>query len=1040
MADHPLQTESPSKAAMTAPESQLEALLIAKLRDLKYAHRRDIRDRAALEANFRRHFEALNRVTLTDGEFHRLLDEIITPDVFTAATRLRQINSFTRDDGTPLNYTLVNIKDWCKNTFEVVNQLRINTDNSHHRYDVILLINGIPAAQIELKTLGISPRRAMQQIVDYKNDPGNGYTRTLLCFVQLFIVSNRTDTWYFTNNNTRHFAFNAEERFLPIYQFADPDNRKITHLDDFADAFLAKCTLGTTLSRYMVLVASEQKLLMMRPYQVYAVQRIVDCIRQNSGNGYIWHTTGSGKTLTSFKASTLLKDNPDIHKCLFVVDRKDLDRQTREEFNRFQEGCVEENTNTATLVRRLLSDNYADKVIVTTIQKLGLALDEQSKRNNNRQQRGQTKYSDLLEPLRDKRIVIIFDECHRSQFGDTHQTIKDFFPRAQLFGFTGTPIFEQNATARQINGEVQTLKTTQDLFQQELHAYTITHAIEDRNVLRFHVDYYRPDPGSGQNTPSPGDALAKSAVVDAILDKHDAATAGRRFNALLATSSINDAIAYYDLFEAKQLGRQMADPEFRPLKVAAVFSPPAEGNPDVRQLQEDLPQELADNKLNPDEKKQALTKIIADYNQRFGTNHSIHEFDNYYKDVQRRIKDQQHPNADLPNKGDEKIDITIVVDMLLTGFDSKYLNTLYVDKNLKHHGLIQAFSRTNRILNATKPYGHILDFRNQQANVDEAIALFSGAKADTARQIWLVDEAPKVIEQFKQAKADLDDFLKSQDLEPTPDAIANLKGDDARAQFINRFKEVQRLQTQLDQYTDLTPEQKQEIDQTLPRDTHRAFRGAYLETAQRLREQQAKPGAATNPAVDDLDFEFVLFASATIDYDYIMNLIARYTASGAGGGAGGASGGGGGGGGGADAKRLRISRDQLIGLIESDAKFIDERQEIADYVRSLETGTDLDEKQVKAGYQQFKARKQAQELAKLAAKHALPQEDLRNFVENILGRMIFDGEQLVDLLAPLELGWRERTERELALMDDLVPLLKRRAGGRTISGLSAYEQ
>jgi type I restriction enzyme R subunit len=594
-------------------EVDLETAFIDKLRGLKYTIRPDIHDRASLEANFREKFEALNRVRLTDGEFERLLDEIVTPDVFTAAHTLREINSFTRDDGTPLNYTLVNIKDWCKNTFEVVNQLRINTDYSYHRYDVLLLINGVPAVQIELKTLGISPRRAMQQIVEYKNDPGNGYTRTLLCFVQLFIVSNLTDTWYFTNNNARHFAFNAEERFLPIYQFAAEDNTRITHLDDFADAFLAKCTLGDMISRYTVLVASEQKLLMMRPYQIYAVDRIVKCIEENSGNGYIWHTTGSGKTLTSFKASTLLKDNPGIHKCLFVVDRKDLDRQTRAEFNRFQEGCVEENTNTATLVRRLLSNDYADKVIVTTIQKLGLALDEQSKRNKNRQKRGQSKYSDLLAPLRDKRMVIIFDECHRSQFGDTHQTIKEFFPNAQLFGFTGTPIFEQNATVTQIDGNIKTLMTTEDIFQQELHAYTITHAIEDGNVLRFHVDYFKPEQNP-MGTPTSSSALSqglpagtpalpdlpagtpalpgsnKRAVVDAILDKHDAATAGRRFNALLTTSSINDAIDYYQLFKEVQAERRTENADFEPLKIAAVFSPPANGNADVRQLQEDLPQ------------------------------------------------------------------------------------------------------------------------------------------------------------------------------------------------------------------------------------------------------------------------------------------------------------------------------------------------------------------------------------------------------------------------------------------------------------------
>ena len=1003
--------------ATSTPESQLEAALIGALCDLKYEYRSDIRDRAALEQNFRQHFEALNRIKLTDSEFARLLDEIVTPDVFTGARTLREINSFTRDDGTPLNYTLVNIKDWCKNTFEVVNQLRINTDYSYHRYDVMLLINGVPVVQIELKSLGISTRRAMQQIIEYKHDLGNGYTRTLLCFVQLFVVSNRTETWYFTNNNARHFAFNAEERFLPIYQFAAEDNTKITRLENFAEKFLAKCTLGQMISRYMVLVASEQKLLMMRPYQIYAVQRIVNCIEENSGNGYIWHTTGSGKTLTSFKASTLLKDNPNIHKCLFVVDRKDLDRQTREEFNRFQEGCVEANTNTATLVRRLLSDDYADKVIVTTIQKLGLALDEQSKRNKIREKRGQTKYSDLLETLREKRMAIIFDECHRSQFGDTHQIIKEFFPKSQLFGFTGTPIFHKNATVTQIDGGIKTLMTTQDIFQQELHKYTITHAIEDCNVLRFHVDYFKPD---GENPLKAGDTLTKRAIVDAILEKHDAATSGRRFNALFATASINNAIEYYELFKAVQAEQQAENLDFEPLKVVAVFSPPANGNPDVRQLQEDLLQEQADNRIEPDRKKTALTRIIADYNAAYGTNHSIHAFDDYYKDVQQRIKDQQHPNDDLPQKGAEKIDITIVVDMLLTGFDSKYLNTLYVDKNLKHHGLIQAFSRTNRILNATKPYGHILDFRGQQDRVDEAVALFSGVKPEEAHRIWLVDKAPTVIEEFKQAKAYLDTFLQSQGLEPTPESVPNLKGDDARIQFIKRFKKVQQLQTQLDQYTDLTDEQKAEIAQTLPKDDLLAFRGAYLETAQRLRAQREKPGTKPNPAVDNLEFEFVLFASATIDYDYIMNLIARYT--------------------GQDPKKLKMTREQLIGLIESDAKFLDEREEIAAYVRSLEVGKPLDEEQVRAGYQRFKAARQAKELADLAEKHDLPPERLTGFVDSILERMIFDGEKLSDLFAPFDLGWRERTRRELALMEDLVPLLKKHAVGRTISGLSAYEQ
>lgn len=1007
-------------------EQELEHALIGKLTGLKYTHNPDIRDRATLEGNFRNHFQTLNRVQLTDGEFKRLLDEIISPDVFTAATMLREINDFTRDDGTPLNYTLVNIKDWCKNTFEVVNQLRINTDNSFHRYDVMLLINGVPAVQIELKTLGISPRRAMQQIVDYKKDPGNGYTKTLLCFVQLFIVSNQTETYYFANNNDRHFAFDADEEFLPIYQHADEDNIKITHIDDFAESFLPKCTLATTISRYMVLVASEQKMLMMRPYQIYAVKNIDQSIRENRGNGYVWHTTGSGKTLTSFKASTLLKLNPDIHKCLFVVDRKDLDRQTRDEFNRFQQGCVEENTNTAALVRRLVSDNYADKVIVTTIQKLGLALDETSKYNKPGRENGKTTFKERLAPLSDKRMVFIFDECHRSQFGQTHQTIKNFFPKAQLFGFTGTPIFPENATTRQIDGNTQTLRTTKDLFQNEFPPYTITNAIEDKNVLRFHVDYFKPD---GENLPKPDTPVAKRAIIDAILAKHDAATGERRFNALFATASINDAIEYYELFKQSQAERQAADTDFVPLKVAAVFSPPAEGNPDVKQLQEDLPQELEDNQQEPEKKKEALKAIIADYNACYGTNHSIGEFDAYYQDVQQRIKDQKFPNRDLPKKGAEKIDITIVVDMLLTGFDSKYLNTLYVDKKLRYHGLIQAFSRTNRVLNAAKPYGHILDFRGQQDRVDEAIRLFSGARAEQAKEIWLVDKAPVVIEQLKAAKQELDDFLKSHDLDPRPEAVPNLKGDEARAAFIKQFKEIQRLTTQLAQYTDLTDEQREAIEQTLPKDDARAFRGVYLETAKRLKAKQDKTGGgktagdsdrATQDVIDQLDFEFVLFASADIDYDYIMSLISRFS--------------------GQTPSQQEMSREQLVRLIRSDAKFMDELDEISEYVRTLETGQPLTEAEVRSGYQRFKAERHAAELAAVANKHSLTKEALQNFVDAILDRMIFDGEQLTDLMEPLDLGWRERREKELALMDDLVPLLKKRADGRTISGLNAYEQ
>ncbi|WKJ89938.1 DEAD/DEAH box helicase family protein [Methylomonas montana] len=719
---------------MTLKENQIEQRLIGKLTDLKYNPRPDIRDRESLEQNFRQKFEALNRVHLTDAEFARLRDELVTADVFTAAKTLRERNYFQREDGTPLHYTLVNIKDWCKNDFEIVNQLRINTDNSHHRYDVILLINGVPVVQIELKTLQVSPRRAMEQIVEYKNDPGNGYSNALLCFMQLFIVSNESNTYYFANNHRQHFSFNADERFLPIYQLADEANQKIAHLHDFADTFLAKCTLGQMISRYMVLVASEQKLMIMRPYQIYAVKAIVDCIHQNRGNGYIWHTTGSGKTLTSFKASTLLKDNPDIEKCLFVVDRKDLDRQTREEFNRFQEGCVEENTNTETLVRRMLSEDYADKVIVTTIQKLGLALDENSKRNQTNSQKGKPTYKQRLEPLRDKRVVFIFDECHRSQFGE-------------------------------------------------------------------------------------------------------------------------------------------------------------------------------------------------------------------------------------------------------------------------------------------KPWGNIIDFRYQEDAVDEAIKLFSGKDQNRAKEIWLVEPAPVMVNKLRSAVDKLATFMKTQGLDCTPEQVANLKGDKARADFINHFKEVQRLKTRLDQYTDLGEEQHTQVEQLLPADTLRSFKGVYLDTAQRLKVQQGKGNDSTS-TVEQLEFEFVLFASAVIDYDYIMELIAKSTQG---------------------PSKQKMTRQELIDKISSDANLMEQRDDIIDYINSLPVGKSLSVTAIHEGYQAFKAAKAASDLSFIADKHRLEPPALQAFVDTIMNRMIFDGEKLSDLLSPLELGWKARTQAELALMDDLLPLLHKLAQGREISGLAAYE-
>ncbi|WP_368265993.1 DEAD/DEAH box helicase family protein [Dickeya chrysanthemi] len=505
------------------------------------------------------------------------------------------------------------------------------------------------------------------------------------------------------------------------------------------------------------------------------------------------------------------------------------------------------------------------------------------------QKNGKQTYKERLEPLRDKRVVFIFDECHRSQFGENHKAIKEFFPKAQLFGFTGTPIFDENSSYQQVDGNLASFKTTEDIFEKELHAYTITHAIEDKNVLSFHIDYFGKDDGKGgQTKPKKKELPPPEAVVKAILDKHDSATNKRRFNAILATESINHAIEYFELFKIRQAQKQIEDENFEPLNIACVFSPPAqaakdgEGNStngtknaaDIKQLQEDLPQESADNQVEPEKKKAALMAIIADYNGQYGTNHTINEFDLYYQDVQQRIKDQKYSNTDYPRKN--KIDITIVVDMLLTGFDSKYLNTLYVDKSLKHHGLIQAFSRTNRVLNDTKPWGNILDFRYQENEVDAAIELFSGSAKDKAREIWLVDPASKVVEAFQKKVDELQTFMESKGLTCEPSEVHNLKGDTAKAEFINHFKEVQKLKTQLEQYTDLDEESKAIIEQKLPTDTLRGFKAIYLDTAMELKRKQGKSDD-NEESVEQLEFDLVLFASSIIDYDYIMGLIAKST-------------------------------------------------------------------------------------------------------------------------------------------------------------------
>lgn len=987
-------------------ESQIEQHFIRHLEGLGYAYCKDIKDRASLEANFRNKFEALNNVRLTDGEFERLMGNIISSDVYKASKTLRDKVEVIHDDGTTRFYPLVNLQNWCKNDYEVINQLRINTHSSYHRYDVIILINGLPLVQVELKAHGVSPRVAIKQIVDYKNDRANGYEHTLLAFMQLFIVSNEADTFYFANNPKEALTFDEKEQFLPVCRWADEQNKKVANLHEFAREVLYKCALGELISRYMVLVETERKLLIMRPYQIYAVKKMVECIKNNSGNGYIWHTTGSGKTLTSFKAATLLKDNPHIAKCLFVVDRKDLDKQTREEFNKFQKDCVEENTNTGELVRRMLSDEYKDKIIVTTIQKLGLALDKKNQRLDK-----------LRERFAGQRVVFIFDECHRSQFGEYHRAIRDFFPRAQLFGFTGTPIFAENATRTKIEGREASALTTEDIFQKPLHTYAITHAIEDKSVLPFDVSFYRLQRDGSFDTGN----VPKKIIVEKILEVHDKVSDNRRFNALFATASINDAIEYCQAFDEIQFEREEADSNYKPLRIACLFSPPAEGNRDIMQIQEELDQERQDNRVDPLGKKEALRRIISMYNQTYNTQHCIEEFDRYNSDVQQRIKWQGR--EDVPRE--QKIDITIVVDMLLTGFDSKYLNTLYVDKGLQYHGLIQAFSRTNRVLNDRKPFGKILDFRAQSADaLNTAVKLFSGErdKSKDAAKIWLTKSAEEVVELLDVAVQRLYTMMKNHGLEPEPEEVPNLKGDAARADFVEIFKDVQRPILQLDQYIDIPPELQARIDAIMPPEKRLAFRTAYLELGRELRQKGAaeSPDDASDPTdvMQDIDFELVLFASAIIDYDYIISLIARMVNE-------------------AEPERREVTREEIVALLRSHSNLPEDREDILEFVCHPEVINGRTADEISDEFRRFREAKWHRQLQELAHRYGVDQEGLSEFIESTLHVMRYDDSHLSDLFTDEGLGWRDRVAKKNALRADLVPLIRLRAAGQEIDNLPA---
>lgn len=797
---------------MAQSELQLENELIEQLEGLGFNFVRII-DRHALIDNLQSQLEKFNQTRFSDNEFNKVLNHLYKGDRFQKAKILRDRFILTRDDESTFFVKFFNMHQWCKNEYQVTHQVTQEGDYKN-RYDVTLLINGLPLVQIELKRRGMETKEAFNQIQRYHR---HSFTGTLFEFIQIFVVSNGVNTKYFSNNPKQSF----EQSFF----WTDNDNRKITQLKEFADVFLEKCAISEMIAEYTVLAEATQIPMILRPYQYYAVKEIEKKVIEGNKNGYIWHTTGSGKTLTSYKTSLILSQMPEIKKVLFVVDRKDLDINTTKEFNSFSDGSVDGTNYTHNLVQQLRDPNR--KLIVTTIQKLDIAISRAS-------------YLDQFKNLQEEKIVIIFDECHRSQFGETHARIKNCFQKAQLFGFTGTPIFAEN----NIGGV-----TTKDVFDECLHKYIITHAIEDNNVLGFAVEYVgkytQKDPDTlevdifadalveGINTKEvleSDDRLNK--ISDYILADWKRKTKSGKFNAIFATSNIEVLKKYYTLLKAKKRDD---------FKLATIFT--YQANEDESNDMLDIDLFAGEGTEGNKQSRDFLEYCIKDYNQIFGTNYSTERFYDYYKDLQARIKKKE-------------VDLVLVVNIFLTGFDSARLNTLYVDKNLKYHGLIQAYSRTNRLLNSDKPHGNIVSFRNLKDATDKALALFGD---ENAKEI--VFKKP-----FEQQMLEFENKLNElKELVLTVESVDGLQGEEEKAKFVKIFRDLLRIKSSLEtfagfSFTDIGISEQEFYD----------YQSKYLD----IHEERKNHDPEDESILDQIDFELELTVRDIIDFDYIIQLIA----------------------------------------------------------------------------------------------------------------------------------------------------------------------
>jgi type I restriction enzyme, R subunit len=800
-------------------ELELENNLIAQLETLGFEKVR-IDDEDALLTNLKKQIEKHNKFLLSDLEFRQILNKLGKGNIFDKAKILRDKIDYIKDDGEVGYVELINQIQWCKNQYQVTHQVTMKGKYTN-RYDVTLLVNGLPLVQIELKRRGLEMKEAFNQTNRYhRHSFSAGYG--LFGYIQFFVISNGVNTKYYANNPVN------KRDFKQTFFWADKYNNKITQLSEFAKIFLEKCQLSKMITKYVVLNESENMLMALRSYQYYAVEALVEQVLNTKKYGYIWHTTGSGKTLTSFKTAQILTQSPQVHKVVFVVDRKDLDYQTIKEFNSFSEGSVDATNNTKKLVEQFGNNT---PLIVTTLQKLNTAISKD-------------KYLASMSGLQDKRIVFIFDECHRSQFGDTHNRIKKFFHNVQMFGFTGTPIFADNASKNDLGK-----RTTKDLFGKCLHQYVITDAIRDENVLKFSIEYIRTVKQKNGIADIEVEAIDTAEVMEAterltnitdyIIANHNRKTHVREFTTIFCVSNIKTLMAYYEVFKDKKREGE------HNLKIGTIFSYSAnEEDSDADGFIEmDVPVNGDSGMPINKHSREKLDEHIGDYNEMFGTNYSTDNFYGYYKDIGKRVKKRQ-------------IDILLVVNMFLTGFDCRTLNTIYVDKNLKYHGLIQAYSRTNRIMGQKKSQGNVVCFRNLKPATDQAIELFANKGA-------IEDIILAPYEDYTKRFAEAVDKLHS--ITPTVDSVDALLTEEEDAQFIQAFREIIRIKNVLDCFTEFTFD-----DLPMDEQNFSDFKSKYLDLYDKVRSNNEKEKVSI---LDDIDFELELIRRDTVNVSYIISLL-----------------------------------------------------------------------------------------------------------------------------------------------------------------------